>query len=258
VQRLPAKIIPVQRLGKNVGGYRGEGIDIENLRQRMDRAIAGKNWIRDGDFLGLRRPAASPRNRVYLSAGIHGDEPAGPLALLQLLEEDRWPEDAALWVCPCLNPAGLALNQRENAQGIDLNRDYRHLLSAEVREHVAWLEQLPRLDLALCLHEDWEAQGFYLYEMNPDARPSLAEKMVERVATICPIDLSPLIEGREAQNGILRPQIQWAERPQWPEGFYLITHLTRLSYTLEAPSDFPLPVRVAALMAAVRLVLELL
>jgi hypothetical protein len=47
-----------------------------------------------------------------------------------------------------------------------------------------------------------------------------------------------------------------ADRPQWPEAFYLITHKSRLSYTLEAPSDYPLPARVAALVAAVRAVLE--
>jgi hypothetical protein len=39
-------------------------------------------------------------------------------------------------------------------------------------------------------------------------------------------------------------------RPDWPEAFYLLTYQTRLSCTLEAPSDFPLPVRVEALAAA--------
>jgi predicted deacylase len=214
--------------------------------------------VRDSDFTALRRPAFPPRKRLYISTGIHGDEPAGPLAMRQLIEEDRWPNDAALWVCPCLNPTGFPLNQRENSQGIDLNRDYRHFQSAEVRAHAAWLERQPGFDVALCLHEDWEAQGFYLYELNPDSRPSFAEKMVEAAGKVCPIDLSSRIEGREAHHGIIRPKINLAERPQWPEAFYLITHKTRLSYTLEAPSDYPLSTRVAALVAAVRAALELL
>ena len=37
-----------------------------------------------------------------------------------------------------------------------------------------------------------------------------------------------------------------------PEAFYLIRHKTHLSYTLEAPSDFPLELRAAALVAAVK------
>jgi hypothetical protein len=61
------------------------------------------------------------------------------------------------------------------------------------------------------------------------------------------VDTSPVIEDWPAQNGVIRPNLNPAERPQWPEAIYLITHKTRQSYTMEAPSDFPLPARVAAL-----------
>jgi hypothetical protein len=155
-----------------------------------------------------------------------------------------------------LNPSGLALNRRENFQGIDLNRDYRHPQSEEVRAHVKWLEQQPRFDIAVCLHEDWESKGFYVYEVNPDQRPSLAGRIVEAVEKVCPIDCAPLIDNWPAEKGVIRPNPNPAERPQWPEALYLITHKTRLSNTMEAPSDFPLPVRVTALVTAVRTVLD--
>jgi len=245
----------VQRLGKNVGRYLGETIDIPWLLQQIDQAVAGKNWVRDADLFALRRPNSTARANVYISTGIHGDEPAGPLAVLQLLQEDIWPDDAALWLCPCLNPTGFPLNRRENAVGIDLNRDYRQLQSPEVRAHVEWLQRQPRFDVSLCLHEDWESNGFYIYELNSDNRPSFAEKILEAAAKVCPVDASPMIEDWPAQNGVIRPQVNPAERPQWPEALYLITHKTRQSYTLEAPSDFPLPARVAALAAGVRAVL---
>jgi hypothetical protein len=103
----------------------------------------------------------------------------------------------------------------------------------------------------LCLHEDWESDGFYVYELNPDGRPSLADHMVAQVAEVCPVDLSEIIEDRPAQGGIIRPSVDPRSRPQWPEAFYLLTHKTRLSYTLEAPSDFPLPARIAALVTGV-------
>jgi hypothetical protein len=45
-------------------------------------------------------------------------------------------------------------------------------------------------------------------------------------------------------------------RPQWPEAFWLLRNKTRHSYTLEAPSDFPLETRVAALVTAVKTVVE--
>jgi hypothetical protein len=170
--------------------------------------------------------------------------------------ENDWPDDADIWICPCLNPTGFSLNRRENADGVDLNRDYFHLRSAEIRAHVAWLNQQPNFDLTLCLHEDWESHGFYVYEVNPDHEPSLGEKMMLAVSKVCPIDLSTVIEDRPAQGGIIRPDLDPAKRPQWPEALFLVRNKTRHCYTLEAPSDFPLPTRVAALVTAVRVVLQ--
>lgn len=252
------------RLGKNAGGYHGEPIDIRSVVQRMDAAARAQHWTRDAaqfeiapggqqlEFIAYRRENPQPAKRIYISTGIHGDEPAGPLALLQLLEEDPWPHDAALWACPCLNATGFPLNRRENALGVDLNRDYRHLTSAEIRAHTQWLERQPKFDLAICLHEDWESAGFYVYELNPEGRPSLAEKIIDAVEKVCPIDRASLIENWEASGGIIRPNVKPEERPQWAEALYLITHKTRLSYTLEAPSDFALEIRVQALVAGVR------
>jgi len=248
----------VQRLGKNIGGYHGETIDIPWVLQQIDLAVAGKNWVRDADFLAFRRPSPQASVSVYISAGMHGDEPAGPLAALQFLQEDIWPHDAAIWLCPCLNPTGFPLNRRENASGIDLNRDYRHLQSQEIRAHVDWLQKQPRFDVTLCLHEDWESNGSYVYELNPDNLPSFSEKMLEAASKFCPVDTSPVIEDWPAQNGVIRPNINPEERPRWPEALYLIMHKTRQSYTMEAPSDFPLPERVAALTASVRAVLAAL
>jgi len=142
---------------------------------------------------------------------------------------------------------GFTLNRRENDRGIDLNRDYRHFKSDEVQAHVKWLKSQPHFNLTLCLHEDWESHGFYVYELNPDRRPSLARCIVEAVARVCPIDLSPQIEGREANGGVINPNLDPNSRPEWPEAFWLLQNKTRQSCTLEAPSDFPLETRVSAL-----------
>ena len=255
------EIFRVQKLGKNHGGYLGETIDIQALLNDVETAAELHGWSSEifheqGElkFLALHRAgrAAERRSCVYISAGIHGDEPAGPRAALRLLQEDHWPDAVEIFLVPCLNPLGFTLNRRENAEGIDLNRDYRNPRSAETRTHMAWLEQQPSFDLYLCLHEDWESHGFYLYEQNPDHRPSLAEKIIASVRPVCPIDPSAIIEGRPAQNGIIRPNLQPEERPDWPEAFYLITQKSRQGYTIEAPSDFPLATRVQALVTAVR------
>jgi protein MpaA len=254
----------MQRLGKNIGKYLGEGIDIQSLTKELERAADAHGWKSEvflktdaHRLLALTRRVRQAEKRIYISAGIHGDEPAGPLAVLQLLQEDRWPANADIWLCPCLNPSGFARNTRENAGGLDLNRQYLQPEAEEVRAHIAWLERQPTFDVCLCLHEDWESQGFYLYELNPDNQPSFAKAIIERVAEVCPIDMSPMIEGRAAVNGIISPSVDPRSRPQWPEAFHLFTYKTRLSYTVEAPSDFELAVRVAAEVAAMRVVLGL-
>lgn len=261
----------MQRLLLNKGAYYGETLDIakvldacvvaakrfgwetEQLRCTEDLCLwvfhrKGEGWTGDG-------ACPTKKRRIYISTGMHGDEPAGPLAALRLLEENQWPDDAEVWLLPCLNPTGFPANTRENRNKVDLNREYHGSKEPEVVAHIAWLEKQPKYDVALCLHEDWESHGFYVYELNPDGLPSYAESIVEAVRPVCPIDLSSEIEGRPAQGGIIRPSIDPASRPQWPEAFYLLQYKTRLSYTLEAPSDFALKPRVDALVAGTRAVL---
>lgn len=205
-------------------------------------------------LFALTKRTPGPRPRIYLSAGIHGDEPAPPLALLELLRAGGFDDRATWFICPLLNPIGFTLGTRENAGKVDLNRDYKDLRSAEIAAHVAWLRRQPNFDLVLCLHEDWESTGYYLYELNPLNRPSLAVPMLEAVVRVCPIDPSQTIDGRDvAAPGIIRPVSDPLQRETWPESIYLRAHHTTLSYTLESPSALPLAQRIAAHRAAVEI-----
>jgi hypothetical protein len=261
-----ASISTPARLGLNQGAYRGETIDIEDVLAQLAADARRFGWSEDpiSTIDGLTLPGWIRRvdgrgsgedvPRIYVSAGIHGDEPAGPLAARELVLANDWPEGVEIWLCPCLNPTGFLLKRRENVNGFDLNRQYLHKEAAEVRAHVDWLMRQPNFDVCLCLHEDWESHGFYLYELNPDGKPSQAEKIIQEVSEFCPIDSSPSIEGRPAVGGIIYPSVDPASRPQWPEAFFLLIHKTRHAYTLEAPSDFSVNVRVQSLVRAVRAV----
>lgn len=247
------------RLVRNLGSYLGERIEIRQVLTRLEAAARRHGWTVetvhsvDGfPIHGLSRPARTARRTVYLSAGIHGDEPAGPLAALQLLEENAWPDACSLWFCPCLNPAGFEANSRGNRAGIDLNRDYRDPQADETRAHIAWLGRQPEFDFALCLHEDWESAGFYTYEIRPEDHRSLARPINAAVERLCPIDRATEIDGWPAHDGVIEVSIPIEQRPQWPEALYLRAQHTKHTCTLEAPSDFALEVRVAALAAGVR------
>lgn len=241
--RLPqtAAFVPVELVARFADAGRAAGFRVEQFGAMGDCRL-----------LALTKRTPGPRPRIYLSAGIHGDEPAPPLALLELLEAGVFDDRANWFLCPLLNPAGFPGGCRENADGVDLNRDYRHLVTTEIRAHVAWLQRQPNFDLTLCLHEDWESQGFYLYELNPGGRATLADAMIAAVAPLCPIESAAIIDGRESvARGIIRPVTDPLLREQWPEAIYLLQHHTKLSYTLETPSALPLPQRIAAQCAAV-------
>ncbi len=54
---------------------------------------------------------------------IHGNECAG-LAIVRRLERLGPEAGVDLWLMPEANPDGTALNQRQNARGVDLNRNF--------------------------------------------------------------------------------------------------------------------------------------
>jgi len=248
--------------------YRGEPIEILSVLNEINSLAQQTNWQRDlisvanenlasrVESVAYRRSSKYAKQRIYLSTGIHGDEPAGPVAIRELLKENRWPDGVEIWICPCLNLSGFLYNRRENATGVDLNRDYRKMESEEVRTHVSWLKRKPNFDVTLCLHEDHGARGFYLYESNPEELPSFGRKILARVAEACPIDRSPEINNLPAENGIIQIGGNVYQDFEWTEAIFLATHKTRLSYTLESPSQFPLATRAAALAKAVRAVLD--
>jgi murein peptide amidase A len=209
-------------------------------------------WMAGAPLVGLTRRTPGPRPRIYISAGIHGDEPAPPLALLELLEAGVFDERAVWFICPLLNPVGFLRRTRENADGLDLNRDYRTLRSLEIQAHARWLQRQPNFDLGLCVHEDWEARGYYLYEFNPASRPSLAPRILEAVTRVCPLETATVIDGRAIDApGIIRPLVDPQLRDARPEAIYLRAHHTSLGYTLETPSSLPLAQRIAAHGAAI-------
>lgn len=208
---------------------------------------------------GSSSTSSRPQNKsIYLSAGVHGDEPAPLLALIELWESRQFDDRFDWTICPIINPIGLARGTRENAAGIDLNRDYRTPQTEEVGSHLDWLSQhLPAngFDISICLHEDWEAKGPYLYLINKNADPTIGRSILAAMDTIIPVEKAPVIDEMAADNGLIQPERDIEqlrqERDDWPEAFYLWPH-SQISITLESPSGFPMQQRVACQTTALK------
>lgn len=196
---------------------------------------------------------------AYLSAGIHGDEPAGPLAALELLREGFFDGPRHWTLCPALNPVGLVAGTRENGAGIDLNRDYLQRASAEIAAHGRWLEARPHPELFVSLHEDWESSGFYFYEINlGDDRPDRAEAILGDVSRHLTIEPESRIDDHSVRSpGWIFHRAE-ADLPEhWPEAIFLAKSGCPLSFTLETPSAAAMEARIAAHCSAVRRIQKL-
>ena len=83
----------------------------------MGRSVRGR--VIDAFQLGAR----SRRTSILVVGCIHGNEPAG-IAVARDLVTDPPPRHLALSVVPDLNPDGVAAGTRQNADGVDLNRNF--------------------------------------------------------------------------------------------------------------------------------------
>lgn len=186
---------------------------------------------------------------VYLSAGIHGDEPAGCLGLATWAEKGlpalaRSPAPMPVMVFPCLNPWGLVNNRRSDQDGNDLNRLFNR---SDLSPLAEWkpLLQGRRFDLAINLHEDFDAEGSYVYELHREL-PVWGHDLLAACHGTLPADLRRRIDGRNFHQGLYRQQGRLRNIPGHPEAVYLYRHHCPRALTFETPSEFDLKIRVQA------------
>lgn len=63
--------------------------------------------------------------KALVVGSIHGDEPAG-IDVTRRLRQFRNLRNVDIWVIDAVNPDGLAARRRQNARGVDLNRNFPH------------------------------------------------------------------------------------------------------------------------------------
>ena len=207
----------------------------------------------------VRTPGDPATGELYVSAGIHGDEPAGPEALACWAEaclatRARVSSARPLLLLPCLNPWGLVHNQRADHRGRDLNRIFDRRVSPipELRRLLTgW-----RFDLGLHLHEDYDAQGIYLYEVSAGRPRWDADLLRACVSSAMPLEKRRRIDDWPFRNGVLAKPIDPKDVPLVPEALHLLRHHTDRVCTFETPSEFGLARRVRAHVQMIRACLQ--
>jgi protein MpaA len=77
--------------------------------------------VRDRPIMAVRAGDVGSESKALVVGCIHGNECAGT-AVTRILARSSPPVD--LWVVSNLNPDGFALGRRQNARGVDLNRNF--------------------------------------------------------------------------------------------------------------------------------------
>lgn len=215
-------------------------------------------------LLQLSRKTDPANPRVLLSAGIHGDEPAGPHAVLELLEsEGKTPDvlnDINLTIFPLINPSGFQNRTRASKDGIDLNREFAKGHPAREIRCLMDVLRYRTFHLSVEFHEDIDTRGFYLYEHFPDHRQPIAPEVIGTLEGAgYPILKDPVIEGMPAHNGIIHPRRARRakfRRHGWPQALYMYRHGTRRTFTLETPALIDFSTRVQMHVLAFRTIIK--
>lgn len=97
-----------------------------------------------------------------ITAGIHGNEVAGPLAILEWLKKHPDPK-VNLLVLPICNPSGFIRNKRRTATNHDLNRHFRDKDIREENDLIIKEIKQVKPEFLISLHEHPGARGFYIY-----------------------------------------------------------------------------------------------
>jgi len=131
------------------------------VREALRGSYRGASW----PVLEVESKPSSEarRRRVLVLSGVHGNEQAGILSVVPLLEqlyaERASLANVAVRVLTPVNAVGAAEVSRFNGEGYDINRDFRRFYTAEARLVRDALESF-RPDIVLSLHEGPQDASF--------------------------------------------------------------------------------------------------
>lgn len=168
-----------------IGNYLNEIERVVNLSEYME--VKQLTTIDVNDFSGkivsvTFTPIEEIKNRVFIAAGIHGDEIVTTEGVIELLRDlasnpTLYP-NTYLEIIPIVNPWGISHGTRENHNGQDLNRDFYYFTQVEsqtIRDYI----QDKRYDLVLNHHGMWN-RGFMMFRFW-GATPDTGENVISGI-----------------------------------------------------------------------------
>src|SRR5690606_15742984 len=120
------------------------------------------------DVYRIDMPARSstPKGRIIITAGVHGNESVGTAGLIELIEDlvhnSSLRNEYDFVFFPALNPGGLETNSRYLLNGTDMNRTFKPGSEEKITNLLKDALRGERFDLALDMHEAYTKKGFFV------------------------------------------------------------------------------------------------
>jgi hypothetical protein len=246
----------------------GARLPVNDLLLPLTLQVAASPFLR-GDSLGFwhegkerhwlprfhfqRTSVIKRRWKLGIFAGIHGDEPAGILGLMDFVRElDRDPElgrEFELWLYPLCNPSGYLAATRHCSADLDLNREFwRDSRQPEVQLLEKELHAR-QFDGIIALHSDDTSNGFYGFARDRLISEQMLAPALAAADRHLPLDRNEIIDGFHAVNGIIHSAydgILCAPPNQRPQPFEVI---------LESPQLTPMVLQRRSFVAALSAIL---
>ncbi len=201
----------------------------------------------------FRGPNSSDPIRIGIFATIHGDEPAGALAAIQVLQNFAQNPDSAenflLRVYPLCNPTGFEDNTRHSRNGKDLNREFWKSSSEPeiaILEHELLTQHFHGI---IQLHADDTSDGIYGFVRGHTLTENLLRPALLEAGKILPRNVNATIDGFAARDGIIYQHYEGilAAPMQSEPPFEII---------FETPHGAPMDLQVQALVVAINTILR--
>ncbi|HWB60646.1 MAG TPA: succinylglutamate desuccinylase/aspartoacylase family protein [Chthoniobacteraceae bacterium] len=158
-------------------------------------------------FVFQRTQLVKPRIKIAIFAGLHGDETASILGLIDFVKHlDANPmlgREYQLWIYPVCNPTGYVDGTRHSRSAKDLNREFwKNSLEPEVQLIEQELQH-QRFDGIISLHCDDTSHGVYGFVRGATLTRHLLEPALAAAEAALPVNKEDRIDGFHAVNGII-------------------------------------------------------
>ncbi|MFH1402093.1 MAG: succinylglutamate desuccinylase/aspartoacylase family protein [Patescibacteria group bacterium] len=228
------------------GKYVSELVGLAQKHQISADIIGYEEFEKIGRREPLYRLIINPKAKINfcIVAGIHGEEIAGPFAILRALQNPGkyFSTKVRYQIYPILNPTGFDLKQRHDDDDRQLNVINKKILkSKNFKEVKLFFDDIKNIkfDVFLSLHEEISNEEFYafVYENTPVA---IYEKIMEANKKYAKIFKNKTIEKfKTDKNGLVRNI-----HDQTFEDYFFSHKQTPISLCTETPGQLPLATRI--------------